>query len=93
MTTYSEIMIEIKDLQAQADEAWKVERPAALSQARSLVKDFMITPKELYAGAKRYQVPVKYRSQSGDTWTGRGKMPNWLRKAVESGIPLETFKV
>ncbi len=30
-------------------------------------------------------VPVKYRDEAGNTWTGRGKRPNWFKAALESG--------
>jgi len=92
MTTYADIMIQIKDLEDQAAVAWKTERTSALERAKSLVAEFRLTPKELFPGAKRYVIPVKYRDGQ-NTWTGRGKMPLWLRSKVESGIALDTFKV
>lgn len=92
MTTYADIMIQIKDLQAQAAEAWIDERPLALDRAKSLVAEFKLTPRELFPGAKRYVIPVKYRDGQ-NTWTGRGKMPRWLRTKLESGEQLESFKV
>lgn len=36
---------------------------------------------------------VKYRNDSGGTWGGRGKRPQWLRDALESGKKLEDFLV
>ncbi len=92
MLTHTEIMAQIADLKAQAEVAWREERPTALDRARSLVAEFKLTPKELFPDAKRYVIPVKYRDGQ-NTWTGRGKMPIWLKKAVESGIPLETFRI
>lgn len=41
----------------------------------------------------RGKVDAKYRDQSGHQWTGRGKMPVWLRDAIASGRRLEEFKV
>jgi DNA-binding protein H-NS len=34
---------------------------------------------------------VKYRNDSGGTWGGRGKRPQWLRDALNSGKTLEDF--
>ena len=32
---------------------------------------------------------VKYRDQDGNTWSGRGKRPNWFKSALESGKTAE----
>lgn len=42
--------------------------------------------------AKR-PVPVKYRDEAGNTWTGRGNRPRWLAAAVAQGAKLEDFAV
>jgi DNA-binding protein H-NS len=36
---------------------------------------------------------VLYRDESGRTWAGRGKRPQWLRDALLAGRTLEDFKV
>ena len=36
---------------------------------------------------------VKYRNDSGGTWGGRGKRPQWLRDALNSGKQLSDFLV
>lgn len=44
------------------------------------------------AADKQPQV-VKYRNDSGGTWAGRGKRPQWLRDALAAGKTLDDFKV
>lgn len=39
------------------------------------------------------KVPVKYRDKSGNTWTGRGNQPVWLREATKGGAKIESFRV
>lgn len=40
------------------------------------------------------KVPAKYRDpQTGDTWSGRGLMPRWLRAKVATGQTKEDFAV
>lgn len=46
--------------------------------------------KRATAGTK---VSPKYKDDSGNTWTGRGKMPTWLAKAVGEGRTLESFLI
>lgn len=41
----------------------------------------------------RRPAPVKYKGPSGETWSGRGKQPVWLRTQIDSGRKLEDFKV
>lgn len=41
-------------------------------------------------GTKR---PVKYRDEKGNTWTGVGQRPRWLRAAMAAGATLEQFAV
>jgi DNA-binding protein H-NS len=36
---------------------------------------------------------VLYRDETGRTWVGRGKRPQWLRDALLAGRTLEDFKV
>jgi DNA-binding protein H-NS len=44
------------------------------------------------AGAKAAPV-VKFRNDSGGTWGGRGKRPQWLRDALAAGKTLADFAV
>lgn len=32
-------------------------------------------------------------SDSSQTWTGKGRQPNWIKEALESGKTLEEFKI
>ncbi len=36
---------------------------------------------------------VKFRNEAGNTWGGRGKRPQWLRDALNSGKQLSDFLV
>lgn len=42
---------------------------------------------------KGTKVPPKYRSVDGQTWTGRGYMPVWLRHSLSNGHKLDDFKI
>ncbi len=39
------------------------------------------------------KVAVKYRDSEGNTWTGRGLQPRWLKAAIAAGKKLDDFKV
>lgn len=36
---------------------------------------------------------VRYRDQSGNTWSGRGPRPQWLKEALDAGRSIDEFKV
>ena len=42
---------------------------------------------------KTRTVKVKYRDNTGNTWTGRGSRPRWLRDALTGGKSIESFLV
>lgn len=43
-------------------------------------------------GKKAKAAPtVKFRDDNGNTWSGRGPRPAWLRTALENGAKLESF--
>jgi len=44
-------------------------------------------------GAAKAPLVVKYRNDSGGTWGGRGKRPQWLRDALNAGKSLADFAV
>jgi DNA-binding protein H-NS len=35
---------------------------------------------------------IRYRDAYGNTWTGAGDMPTWLRRAVAAGQSIEHFQ-
>ena len=39
------------------------------------------------------QLPVKYRSPAGETWSGRGRAPTWLQVLEEEGHSREEYLV
>lgn len=41
----------------------------------------------------RKPVPIRYQDQDGNTWTGRGKQPNWLKAHLENGHSIDEFLV
>jgi DNA-binding protein H-NS len=43
--------------------------------------------------AAKPAIVVKFRNDTGGTWGGRGKRPQWLRDALNAGKKLEDFAV
>lgn len=86
MATYTELKSQIQALQQQAEQVRRNEISDAIAEIKAKMQEYGITVNELGgSGVKRPKVgrtPVapKYRdSNSGATWSGRGKEPKWLR--------------
>ncbi len=45
------------------------------------------------AARKGAPVKVKYRDGNGNTWTGRGLQPRWLKAALAAGAKIDDFKI
>ena len=37
--------------------------------------------------------PAKYQDSAGNTWTGIGRRPLWVRRVVDAGIDIEEYRV
>lgn len=71
----------------------------AIAAARARAKEFGFKLEELIDDAasksKRATSAPKYRHPENPevTWTGRGRRPDWIREALESGKSLEDFAI
>ena len=50
-------------------------------------------PAKKAAAKKKFTVAPKYRDEAGNTWSGRGLQPVWLRTAIAGGKKLEDFAI
>lgn len=68
---------------AKPAKAVKPAKPAKAAKAAATAKK--VSP------AKGTTVAPKFKDEAGNTWTGRGSQPRWLRAAIEGGKKLEDF--
>ena len=38
-------------------------------------------------------VPPRFRDTKGNSWSGRGMRPKWLREAIAAGAAIESFRI
>ena len=66
-------------------------------QLRQMAEKAGFDIKELFGrrGASKGSGVAKYRNpkDSSQTWTGRGRKPNWLVDAVKKGAKIESFSI
>ncbi len=96
------VVTERSDAEAEEQEK-ENERNEKLAQYREMLLADGIDPEELLASlakapkTKRASRPAKYKfiDENGDekTWTGQGRTPSALKKALDDGQPLEEFEI
>ena len=106
MSTYQELLAQRAALQKQQaalekqlDDARKAERTGVISQIRALMAEHGVTVADLGRkgpgkGSTGQKVAPKYRNTAtGETWSGRGLQPKWVKAALASGKKLEDLAI
>lgn len=98
MASLKEIQVQIEQLQQQAAEQRDRELADAVQKIRDLMQEYGITVDDLQSvgkkgagkkSAAKKSAAVQFRdAETGNTWSGRGRMPNWL-----SGQDKERFRI
>jgi DNA-binding protein H-NS len=94
---------QIAQLRKQAEDLRNHERAGVVEELRKKIAEYGLTATDLKLaarGAKRTAgVPVtkaaaKYRSPTGETWSGgRGRKPRWITEAIAAGKSLTDFEI
>lgn len=83
MNDYKTLLQQKAELDARIAEVMKTEKAGAVAEVRALVQQYQLTELDVFptnrsrvkgtVGAPKFQDP-----ETGATWTGRGKPPNWI---------------
>jgi DNA-binding protein H-NS len=83
MTSYTELLAQKAELEAQIAAAQAERKAEGIAAARALIQEHGLTAADVFptpgkkakgsVGAPKYRDPA-----TGATWTGRGKPPNWI---------------
>lgn len=79
--TYKELLAQREALEAQIQTARKQEVSDVIAKIRGLVQDYDLTAEDIFTVRRATStVAPKFRNpETGDTWTGRGKPPAWIK--------------
>jgi DNA-binding protein H-NS len=94
MAKYRELQEKIAELQRAAEEARAAEIADALQKIKSLMQEYGLTPADLQTtsrkkpGKSEKSSKIQFQDGGGNTWSGRGRMPAWLK-----GKDKEQFRV
>jgi DNA-binding protein H-NS len=84
-------------IEKQIIETQRNERNDAIAKVRALMAEYGLTTADISAKSATAKpvarkVAPKFRNpQTGETWSGRGLQPKWLKAALEEGKKLSDF--
>ncbi len=96
MSSLQELLAQRAALDEQINQTKGRERGEAIAKVRSLMSEYGLSVADLSTRvpkvAKVSKVAAKYRNQAtGETWSGRGLQPKWLKAAIGAGAKLTDF--
>ncbi len=101
MDTIQELLAKRAEIDRKIGDARREERSSAIAKVRSLMAEHGLTAADIAGKApvaksstSGTKVAPKYRNKAtGDTWTGRGLQPKWLRAALAAGAKISDFVI
>lgn len=102
MATLKELIAQREALEKEIEQAQKHDRTEAIDKIRTLMADYGLSAADVGRGVKTVKstavkgskVAAKYRNDAtGDTWSGRGLQPKWLKAALASGKKIGDFAI
>jgi len=102
MATLQDLLAKKAALEQEIESAQKHQRQEAIAKVKALMTEYGLTVSDLTSkssagkagGAKGAKVAPKYRNAAtGDTWSGRGLQPKWLKAALASGKGITDFAI
>lgn len=99
-SSISDLLAQKAALEKQIADAQREQRTEAITQIKGLMAEYGLTLADIGSRASAAprrtsgKVAAKYRnSATGETWSGRGLQPNWLKAAIAAGRSLTDFAV
>ena len=104
MSSIAELMAQKAEIEKKIADAQRAERGSVIAQIKALMAQHGLSVADLTSrapssgrassGRSGVKIAAKYRDPAtGNTWTGRGLKPNWLKAALSSGKTLADFVV
>ena len=103
MASLQDLIAQKEALEREIERTKQQGRTDAIEKIRALMAEYDLSAGDLAGKAgkssrgksakgKTTKVPAKYRdSSTGETWSGRGLQPRWLKAALAAGRKLDEF--
>lgn len=99
MTDLQDLIRQRDALNVQIEEMQKALQAEALSEIRARMLEYQISVEDLASTGRSVQrekskSAPKYRNpETGKTWSGRGKRPQWIHDALADGQSLDKYLI
>lgn len=102
MATLQELIAKKEALEREIEQTQKQDRSEAVNKIREMMSQYGLSLGDLSgksagrgsSSAKGNKVAAKYRNTTtGESWSGRGLQPKWLKAALAAGRKIEDFAV
>lgn len=102
MPSLQDLLAQRAEIEKRIADVQREERANAVSKVKAMMAEFGLTAADIAgkapagrsstAGKSTGKVAPKYRNAAtGETWTGRGLQPKWLKAALAAGAKIEDF--
>lgn len=99
MASLQELIAQKDALEVEIERTRSKDRSDAITKVRTLMEQYGLTAADLSTkgsaksrAGKGNKVAAKYRNTAtGETWSGRGLQPKWLKAALGAGRKLSEF--
>lgn len=102
MTTLQDLLKQKADIEKAIEKAMDEDRTSSILKIKALMDELKISIADLQSAfngkakrePNRKKVSAKYQNtETGETWSGRGLQPKWIKTALVSGRRIEDFAV
>ena len=102
MSTLKQLLDQKAALEREIESTRRQEKAEAIGKVKALMAEYGLSLSDLSLKStargssvgKGGKVAAKYRkTDTGETWSGRGLQPKWLKAALASGRKIEDFAV
>lgn len=85
----------LKELRKEMDQVISETKAEGIQRIQELIKMFDLHESDFVFHCRESKVHLtcKYRGPKGETWSGRGKTPQWLATLEANGHNRETFRL
>lgn len=99
MATLKELLAQKEEIERQIELTKRQSHAEAIAKIRALMAEHGLTLADLSAknapkaaAGRGSKVAPKYRNKAtGETWSGRGLQPKWLKAALAAGRKIDDF--
>lgn len=102
MSSLQELLAQRAEIEKKIADVQREARADAIAKVRAMMAEFGLTAADIAgkapavraagSGKATGKVAAKYRNAAtGESWTGRGLQPKWLKAALAAGAKIEDF--